>query len=143
MTNYERLKSMSIEEMTLFLSKVLDCCRDCIEDRSACDKECPMYSYNRTNDICVDYDIKDWLESEVTLLNEIGVQGCNDVVSAIEKQIPKKPEMKSFQGFTQQVASQLCCPNCSKPVINYWNKKINPPHCMICGQALDWSENNG
>lgn len=70
-------------------------------------------------------------------------QACDNAIAALEKQLPKQPEMKSMQGFTQQVSSQLCCPNCRNPVINYWNKKINPPHCMICGQALDWSDDNG
>ena len=61
---------------------------------------------------------------------------------ALEKQIPKKPKLKPVDGFDSEVASSLCCPTCKNSVINYWCKKINPPHCMMCGQALDWGENN-
>ena len=63
-------------------------------------------------------------------------------IEALEKQIPQKPELKPIDGFDNEVASSLCCPTCKNSVINYWCKKINPPHCMMCGQALDWSENN-
>ncbi len=60
--------------------------------------------------------------------------------AAIEKQIPKKPVMKAMNGFDSEVAAQLCCPDCGKSVINHWNKSVNPPHCMMCGQKLDWSD---
>lgn len=70
------------------------------------------------------------------------------MTKAVEKQIPKKPTMKADSGFAYEVAMTLVCPHCEKPVINYWNKSVNPPHCMMCGQALDWSgrerrDNNG
>lgn len=60
-------------------------------------------------------------------------------VEAIKKQIPRKAEMKVMEDFEEGSALQLCCPFCGKSVINYWNKEINPPHCMMCGQSLDWS----
>lgn len=38
--------------------------------------------------------------------------------------------------------SKKCVGTVWKSVINYWNRTINPPYCMICGQALDWSDEN-
>lgn len=61
-----------------------------------------------------------------------------EIRNCIEKQIPQKPVMKAMSGFDSEVASELCCPNCGESVINYWNKSVNPPHCMMCGQKLDW-----
>lgn len=34
----------------------------------------------------------------------------------------------------------LCCPTCKNPVVNYLNKSIQPPYCMMCGQKLKWEE---
>lgn len=59
---------------------------------------------------------------------------------AIEKCIKCQPVMKPINGYAPEVASHLCCPSCGESVINYFNRTINPPHCMMCGQALDWSE---
>lgn len=70
----------------------------------------------------------------------VDVEALKIAVEALEKQIPKKPELKPVDGFDSGVASSLCCPTCKNPVINYWCKRINPPHCMMCGQALDWNE---
>lgn len=54
----------------------------------------------------------------------------------VEKQQAKKPcDVDDGWGM-----SSLSCPNCNNSVINYYNRKINPPHCMICGQKLDWGE---
>lgn len=30
-----------------------------------------------------------------------------------------------------------CCPNCGKPVINYFNKAATPANCMFCGQRVE------
>lgn len=34
----------------------------------------------------------------------------------------------------------LSCPSCGNSVINYYNRRIRPPHCMMCGQKLSWEE---
>lgn len=48
----------------------------------------------------------------------------------LEKQIPKKPEIK-LNGTTGQ--NTFChCPNCKSMIVG--NKK----YCDSCGQALDW-----
>jgi hypothetical protein len=54
----------------------------------------------------------------------------------VEKQQAKKPcDIDDGWGMRS-----LSCPNCNNSVINYYNRKINPPHCMMCGQKLDWGE---
>lgn len=61
------------------------------------------------------------------------------IVSAIRRSMREKPSLVDMGDGLN--CSEVCCPNCGESVINYWNKKINPPHCMMCGQALDWSAN--
>ena len=53
----------------------------------------------------------------------------------VEKQKAKKP-CEIEDDWTRLLA----CPNCNNSVINYYNRKIKPPHCMMCGQKLDWGE---
>ncbi len=61
-------------------------------------------------------------------------------ISALEKQIPKKPIMKRY--FEDLEEEYLCCPTCGEiltdriPVDN----KTFYFHCMNCGQELDWSD---
>lgn len=50
-------------------------------------------------------------------------------ISALEKQTPKKPTRTDW----------IYCPSCN------WGIALmkGTHHCPKCGQALDWSENNG
>ena len=52
----------------------------------------------------------------------------NVAIKAIEKQIPKKPEIKD--GY-------YVCPICG---VYQETSEGNPPYCVNCGQALDWQE---
>lgn len=54
MTNYERIKSMSIDEMTDYFNEIFDC-PNCPND---------MYLCESNGYVCTKY-IKRWLESEV------------------------------------------------------------------------------
>jgi predicted RNA-binding Zn-ribbon protein involved in translation (DUF1610 family) len=53
-------------------------------------------------------------------------------ISSLEKQIPKKPinENDDFSIFD--------CPSCGKTIV-YLDDKTVHKHCLICGQAIDWS----
>lgn len=78
-----------------------------------------------------------------TLLKVNGAYGMFPeafVKEAIAKRLKLSPVMKPIQGFSSDTASQLCCPSCGEPVINYLCKNVNSPYCMMCGQALDWGE---
>lgn len=60
MTNYERIKQMSIEEMVVFLDKMQ--CQCMSEDCG----DCPIYKINSLPHYnCSPQDIMKWLESEV------------------------------------------------------------------------------
>ena len=58
------------------------------------------------------------------------------IVSALEKQIPKRFELWN---------GQCSCPNCNKLFGSYSQLKTlihwEMPYCKFCGQALDWSDN--
>ena len=56
MTNYERIKNMSVEEMAGEITGKIDDCPDCI-----CYSQCDGYENNNT---CISKIIQ-WLESEV------------------------------------------------------------------------------
>lgn len=63
---------------------------------------------------------------------------CREVIhKAIEKQIPKKPNGKQIIGasITGYKYKGGQCPKCLSSVCHNY--------CPSCGQALDWSENNG
>ena len=53
-------------------------------------------------------------------------------ISALKKQIPKKPRVDS--------ESWLCCPNCNETfaMFDMLNRRLLC--CGCCGQKLDWSE---
>lgn len=58
------------------------------------------------------------------------------LVQCVEKQEGKKP-VETDDGWDM---TSLSCPRCNNSVINYYNRKIKPPHCMMCGQKLLWEE---
>ena len=77
------------------------------------------------------------------IYNEVARQ---EAIKALKKQIPKKPLEQKY-GFCDLVGFfnvRLVCPECEQPIARYFNKKeYKPRHCHNCGQALDWSDDNG
>ena len=57
------------------------------------------------------------------------VESATLAISALEKQMPKKPELKLGIYF---------CSECG----NSFNDDMNENYCNCCGQAIDWSEDN-
>ena len=61
-------------------------------------------------------------------------------INALEKQIPKKPDCIEDKMW--------CCPVCDNHLLPKWVKyptELMPkteglPHCMSCGQKIDWNE---
>ena len=61
-------------------------------------------------------------------------------IQALEKQIAKKPDCIEDKMW--------CCPVCDNNLLHKWIKyptRLMPkseglPHCMSCGQAIDWSD---
>ena len=57
-------------------------------------------------------------------------------IKALEKQIPKKVvEINIPNTYYSKAGIRYECPTCHK--INYYKET---DHCILCGQALDWSE---
>lgn len=61
-------------------------------------------------------------------------------IKALEKQIPKKPELWHNQPYPPEWADDdwgYRCPACGNEEIDY------PEHHCICGQTIDWSDCDG
>ena len=93
------------------------------------EKECINRDCNRD---CANCDIVQDVED---------LNNAYDVaINALEKQIPKKPDCIEDKMW--------CCPVCDNNLLHKWIKyptKLMPkseglPHCMSCGQAIDWSD---
>ena len=58
---------------------------------------------------------------------------------ALDKQIPKKPHILHYApcGPDWEEDWDYACPNCGSEEIDY------PDHHCACGQAIDWSDDNG
>ena len=64
----------------------------------------------------------------------IGGKSLDIAISAIEKQIPKKPKV-IFDEY-----SYFECGNCGEAI--YCSDELKShKYCLNCGQALDWSDN--
>lgn len=48
----------------------------------------------------------------------------------------EKPKLKALEGFATDVTSELFCPTCGTPVINYWVRGAKPTQCQFCGRSL-------
>ncbi len=64
-------------------------------------------------------------------------------ISALEKQIPKKPrKTDSYRGVLKRVYA-YACPTCHNVCLEkYMNERQNTTFCWDCGQHLDWSDEN-
>ena len=70
------------------------------------------------------------------------------IIEALDKQIPKKPRYvdKRFRHHGRKISdgSSLdeCyeCPNCNSHIFHVFDSE---KCCKYCGQALNWSDNNG
>ena len=81
--------------------------------------------------------IKDIKEN---ILPCVGGKSLVVAINALEKQIPKKPDCIEDKMW--------CCPVCNNNLLHKWIKyptRLMPksegfPHCMSCGQAIDWGD---
>ena len=79
-------------------------------------------------------------EEAVCYVTGVDVPALEMAINALEKQIPKKPDCIEDKMW--------CCPVCDNNLLPKWIKyptKLMPkteglPHCMSCGQAIDWSD---
>lgn len=58
------------------------------------------------------------------------------IISALEKQIPKKPiKIERQPYFRKHYSKSFTCPKCNNSILG-----TGRPYCAFCGQALDWSD---
>ena len=70
------------------------------------------------------------------------------IIEALEKQIPKKPQYVDtrFRHHGRKISEgsslDKCykCPNCNSHIFHIFDSE---KCCKYCGQALDWSDNDG
>ena len=97
------------------------------------EKECINRDCNRD---CANCDVDCFIVQDVEDLNNT----YDVAINALEKQIPKKPYCIEDRMW--------CCPVCDNHLLPKWVKyptELMPkteglPHCMSCGQKIDWSE---
>ncbi|HHX70440.1 MAG TPA: hypothetical protein GX708_20600 [Gallicola sp.] len=65
--------------------------------------------------------------------NNYAVQTLNMAISALEKQIPKKP---IENGSLPNIRYKYSCPTCNR----FWDKEFMSDYCSSCGQRFDLSE---
>ena len=72
-------------------------------------------------------------------IDEVYVIDRNAIISALEKQIPKKVTHEAT------LYKSCTCPNCKNVVDEFTDflgkrVRVTVQHCRFCGQALDWSD---
>jgi predicted RNA-binding Zn-ribbon protein involved in translation (DUF1610 family) len=79
--------------------------------------------------------------------NAEDIEHYNNIVNAIEKQIPKKPRLLSY-GLLIDSGWRHECPNCKCAIgkneyLEFaYGEYLEPyeDYCPQCGQAIDWSD---
>lgn len=61
-------------------------------------------------------------------------EACLMACESLDKQIPKKP---------RETRCALMCANCGHKITEKGCKKLSRSYCKVCGQAIDWSDDNG
>ena len=80
-------------------------------------------------------DDKSWLESTTQPINE----AFDMAISALEKQIPKKPEQSKIPRYGMGYEYyDWYCPTCGRFLAF---ESSNGDHHCTCGQAIEWEEN--
>ena len=59
-------------------------------------------------------------------------------IEALQKQIPKKPVLEKTKGIVG--IDMWHCPVCDEEIISDWNRDIAKPYCHLCGQRLNWRD---
>lgn len=63
-------------------------------------------------------------------------------IEALEKQIPKKPDLSPHSDYDDHERRYLCscCQNAISGLTIYDKDNLYHQYCFHCGQAIDWSE---
>lgn len=84
----------------------------------------------------LDLENDNGLINDMTLLNQYRAIGTIEEFKALkEKSMARKPLPKG----THKGIDNFYCPNCNHPLTNR-HEQCELPYCDICGQRLDWGE---
>ncbi|MEG2987697.1 MAG: hypothetical protein RR809_09080 [Lachnospiraceae bacterium] len=70
---------------------------------------------------------------DVRQLKHVRIDTVNVAISALEKQVPKKPIEKHYEDEGEPAYVKICCPNCCHVQVSKHDS-----YCCKCGQKLDW-----
>lgn len=68
---------------------------------------------------------------------------CDMAISALEKQISKKPRENKIRGGLFGKIKHYTCPTCGNCLLTkMMNERQNTSYCWDCGQEIDWRDAN-
>ena len=72
------------------------------------------------------------------IITQKRAEAIDVAINALEKQIPKKPIMKTY--YDDMEEEYLCCPTCGEILTDRipLDNKDFYFHCLNCGQKLNW-----
>lgn len=120
MTNYDRTKDMSVEEMADYIYSHDDELNDKI--CKTMHTECPF-----GDDVEPIEDLQRIMTQHREAYSKKLIEANGQAISALEKQIPKRV-------IHTQNHHQHFCSTCHHPI------KVGRKYCGSCGQALKWGE---
>lgn len=92
-----------------------------------------IFTYGDT----LEYEKHRVFTSDMSKQTMIALAHHNNVVKALEKQVPQKPNWEG-DGYShgEMIYDTWYCPNCDMS----YEEDENYNYCPSCGQAIDWSE---
>ena len=69
------------------------------------------------------------------------VEHLNLAITALEKQLPKRPHADD-NGGCEYYECWIECPDCGEAIPEYTAENNTWCYCLGCGQKLDWEEEN-
>ena len=79
-------------------------------------------------------------EEAVCYVTNVDAPALEIAINALEKQIPKKPYCIEDKMWGCPVCDNHLLPKWVKYPTELMPKTAGLPHCMSCGQKIDWSE---
>lgn len=158
MTNADRIRTMTDEELAEFITSMdFDCADYCDSFASGCAFNCgkkdrkialkwlKSEADRRAGENMTKSEVIECLETLNNGLNEAFVnadelsEALQMAMEALEKQIPKKPTPIDYEKYidvinnAKSLRGAYWCPNCKRVV-------KSGSFCSNCGQKLDWSD---
>lgn len=97
-------------------------------------------NYNFTYEETLEHEKHRVFPSDMSKWTMVAHAHHDNVLKALEKQVPKKPIWKRVWHCDEMTTySEWHCPHCN----DFFRVYEMHSFCPCCGQAIDWSKNNG